>query len=66
MSDWFDWVGVSLVAMLGLLMAALVGIVGIWLYFVVSCYQSGSPDSMACYMANGSQKRIQIDATVKQ
>lgn len=34
-------------------------------YFAVACYQSGDPDSMACYVTNGKTERVKADVSVK-
>jgi hypothetical protein len=31
------------------------------MYLSVACYQSGDPDSMACYMSNGKTQHVHVD-----
>ncbi len=65
MSDWFDWFGAFLIGTIALLMVFLLAVLVGAGFFAVKCYQSGDPDSMACYMANGNTQRIKADVRLK-
>jgi len=61
MSDWSDWAMAILLGILGLF---LIGVFCMFIgamYFQISCWNSGNPDSMACYMANGRNNRVHVE-----
>lgn len=60
-----DFVMCAFLVVAGLVLAALAAFIGAALYFAASCYQSGSPDSMECFMAKGRTQQIKVDAVVK-
>ena len=64
--DLMEWVMSLMLGCCAAMVLALVGFLGGAAYFSIACYNSGSPDSMACYMAKGKTERIQADVTVKQ
>ena len=61
MYDWMDYV---MPLLLGACTLFFIAVVAGLLFFTIGCYSSGNPDSMACYMLNGSTSRHHIDATV--